>query len=111
MAEPLTITASIVSITVPALHGIQALLNDVQSITDALKTIQDLEDYLHRLSLALSSLGAMKNGEWEPLGSNLMEEVKSTVSAPPHATASEPTSSPGEATLIAANSHSATESK
>jgi hypothetical protein len=79
MAEPLTVTASIFSITVPALQAIQHLLNDVQSIKDAPETIQDLKDHLHQVILAVSSLQTIEAGEWESLGSNITDGVESTI--------------------------------
>lgn len=79
MAEPLSITASVIGITAPALHGIRLLLDDVQNIKDAPEAIKALEDHLHRVSLALSSLQAIEPGEWESLGSNITDEVRPTV--------------------------------
>lgn len=79
MVEPLSVTASIVGITAPALHGIRLLINDVQSIKDAPDAIRALEDHLHRVSLAVSSLQAIEPREWEYLGSNITDEVESTV--------------------------------
>jgi hypothetical protein len=44
MADPLSITASIVGIIVPALHGTRLLLGDLQQLNDAPKTIKRLTD-------------------------------------------------------------------
>lgn len=79
MADPVSITASIIGITAPALHGIRLLLNDVQNIKDAPDAILALEGHLHRVKLALSSLQAIEPREWECLGNNIMDEVESTV--------------------------------
>jgi hypothetical protein len=79
MAEFLSVTASIIGVTAPALHGIRLLLDDVQSIKDAPEAIRALEDHLHRVGLALSSLQAIDPREWEFLGSNITDEVESTV--------------------------------
>ena len=42
MADPLSITASIVGIIILALHGIRLLLGDLQQLNDAPKTIKRL---------------------------------------------------------------------
>jgi hypothetical protein len=42
MADPLSITASAVGIIVPALHGTRLLLEDLQQLKDAPKTVKRL---------------------------------------------------------------------
>jgi hypothetical protein len=52
MTDPLSITASIVSITIPALHGARLLLDDLQKINDALETVERLKDDVHSVDMA-----------------------------------------------------------
>jgi hypothetical protein len=53
MTDPLSITASIVSITVPALHGIRLLRQDLQQLKDAPRTLQDLADDVRSVETAI----------------------------------------------------------
>jgi hypothetical protein len=46
MSDPLSITASVVGITVPALHGTRLLLEDLQQLKDAPKTVKRLVEDL-----------------------------------------------------------------
>jgi hypothetical protein len=76
MADPLSITASIVGITVPALHGIRLLLDDLQRIKDAPETVKGLKDDILSVDMALTSLQTVKDGEWESLGRTVADQAK-----------------------------------
>jgi hypothetical protein len=56
MADPLSIAASVVGVTVPALHGTRLLLDDLQQIRDAPETVQRLKDEVRSVDMALTSL-------------------------------------------------------
>jgi Fungal N-terminal domain of STAND proteins len=80
MADPLSIAASIVGVTVPALHGARLLLDDLQKINDAPQTVERLKDNVRSVDMALTSLQTLEDQEWESLGGNIAEESKTTIS-------------------------------
>jgi hypothetical protein len=81
MTDPLSITASIVSITVPALHGIRLLLQDLQQLKDAPRTLQDLADDVRSVETAIQLLEAVEETEWAHLGTAIAEGSKATISS------------------------------
>jgi hypothetical protein len=80
MADPLSIAASIVGATVPALHGARLLLDDLQKINDAPETVNRLKDDVRSVDMALTSLQTVKDEEWESLGKTIAEDLKATIS-------------------------------
>jgi hypothetical protein len=56
MANPLSITASIMGITVPALHGTRLLLDNLQQLKDTPKTIKRLTNNILSVHAALKLL-------------------------------------------------------
>jgi hypothetical protein len=56
MADPLSITASVVGVTVPALHGIRLLLEDLQQLKEALKTVKRLSEDVQSVETSLKLL-------------------------------------------------------
>jgi hypothetical protein len=56
MPNPLSIAASVVGITVPALHRVQLLLEDLQQLKEALKTVKRLLEDVQSVNTALSLL-------------------------------------------------------
>jgi hypothetical protein len=79
MANPLGVAASVVSITVPALHGARLLLGDLKKVKDAPETVQCLKDDVRSVDMELTSLGALKDQDWESLGESVAEESKTTI--------------------------------
>jgi hypothetical protein len=79
MADPLSIAASIVGVTVPALHGARLLLDDIQKISDAPEIVVRLKEDVRSVDVALTSLQTVKNEEWESLGKTVAEESKTTI--------------------------------
>ncbi|KFY96082.1 hypothetical protein V498_02916, partial [Pseudogymnoascus sp. VKM F-4517 (FW-2822)] len=80
MADPLSSTAaSIVSITVPALHGARLLLNDLHNIVDAPKAIATVKEDIQSVEIALEGLKAVLSSEWESLGEEVANGSKLTV--------------------------------
>jgi hypothetical protein len=80
IADPLSITASVVSITVPALHGIQMLLEDLQQLKEAPKTVKRLLEDVLSVDTSLSLLRGVEDREWDLLGASVVEESKTTIS-------------------------------
>ena len=81
MADPLSITASVVGITVPALHGIRLLLDDLQQLKDAPKTVKRLVQDVHSVDTALKLLQGVGDREWDLLGANVAKESETTISS------------------------------
>jgi len=85
MADPLSITASAVGIIVPALHGTRLLLEDLQQLKDAPKTVKRLIDDVHSVHTTLELLKGVEEGDWKSLGPNVAEQSKATISSCTHA--------------------------
>ncbi|KAH0545322.1 hypothetical protein FGG08_000621 [Glutinoglossum americanum] len=71
MPDPLSVAASIISITVPALYDTRLLV-----IIDAPQAIQSLKDDVASAEMALQSLQAIKDPEWEVLGQTVAGQSK-----------------------------------
>lgn len=81
MAEPLSVAASVVGITVPALHGTRLLLDDLQQLKDAPKTIKRLAEDVQSVETALKLLQGVEEKEWNLLGTTIAQESKTTISS------------------------------
>lgn len=81
MADPLTVAASIVGVTVPALHGTRLLLDDLKKLKDAPKTVNRLADDVHSFDVALKLLEGVEEREWKSLGTTVAEQSKTTISS------------------------------
>ena len=81
MADPLNITASAVGIIVPALHGTRLLLEDLQQLKDALKTVKRLIEDIYSVYTTLELLRGVEDGDWKSLGQNVAEQSKATISS------------------------------
>jgi hypothetical protein len=81
MAEPLSVAASVVGITVPALHGTRLLLDDLQQLKDAPKTIKRLTEDVQSVETALKLLQGVEEKEWNLLGTTIAQESKTTISS------------------------------
>lgn len=81
MADPLSISAGVVGLAVPALHAARLLLDDLRNIKDAPKAVKRLESDVQSVERALTSLKAVEEQEWEVLGPNVMEQSKQTISS------------------------------
>jgi hypothetical protein len=79
MADPFSIGAGVVGIIVSALHGTRLLLDDLRCIIDAPRAIETLKEDLYSVEMALTSLQAVKNVEWELLGNTVAEQSKATI--------------------------------
>ena len=81
MTDPLSITASVVGIIVPALHGTRLLLEDLQQLKDAPKIVKRLVEDVHSVDTALKLLQSVEDREWDLLGSGIAEQSKTTISS------------------------------
>lgn len=79
MSDPLSITASVVGITVAALHGTRLLLEDLQQLKDAPKTVKRLVEEMHSVNTALTLVQDVEDREWELLGADLADLLKTTI--------------------------------
>jgi hypothetical protein len=61
MADPLSITASAVSIIILALHGTQLLLEDLRELKDAPKTVKRLTNNVHLVYITLELLRGIED--------------------------------------------------
>ena len=76
MADPLNLTASAVGIIVPALHGtrLRLLLEDLQQLKDAPKTVKRLVEDVHSVDTALKLLQKIEEREWGLLGEDVAKQ-------------------------------------
>jgi hypothetical protein len=74
MADALSVAAGIVGVTVPALHATRLLLDDIQSIVNAPKSVESMKEDLHSVDMALQSLQAIGDTEWKSLGGTVASE-------------------------------------
>jgi hypothetical protein len=81
MADPLSITASVVGIIIRALHGTRLLLEDLQQLNDAPNTIKRLTDDVHSVYTTLELLQGVEDGDWKSLGQKVAEQSKVTISS------------------------------
>ena len=81
MADPLSITASAVGIIVPALHGTRLLLEDLQQLKDAPKTVKRLIDDVQSVHATLELLQGVEDGDWKSLGQSVADQSKATISS------------------------------
>jgi hypothetical protein len=79
MTEPLSIAASVVGITVPALHGVRLLLEDLQQLKEAPKTVKRLLEDVRSVGKSLALLQGVEEREWNLLGASVADESKATV--------------------------------
>ncbi|KAH8760640.1 hypothetical protein BGZ57DRAFT_770185 [Hyaloscypha finlandica] len=81
MADPLSIAASAVGVIVPALHGTRLLLEDLQQLKDAPKTVRRLVEDVHSVDTALKLLQSVEEREWGLLGAGIAEQSETTISS------------------------------
>ena len=81
MADPLSITASVVGIIGPALHTTRLLLQDLQQLKDAPKTIKRLGEDVQSVDTALKLLQSIEEREWGLLGAGVAKQSETTISS------------------------------
>ena len=77
MADPLSITASIVGIVGPVLHGVRLLSDDLKQIKDAPANVVALRGSIGSVEQSLVSLDTIGDKAWESLG--VTEDTKTTI--------------------------------
>lgn len=77
--DPLSITAGVMGIVAPTLHCVRLLVEDLQNIADAPNTVKALTNNLQSVELALDSLGAVTDSQWESLGDAITTQSKATI--------------------------------
>jgi hypothetical protein len=79
MADPFSVAAGVVSITVPALHGARLLLNDLSNIADAPRTIRYLRDDIASTLQVRDAFEQIKSDDWQHLGDVVIGQAKTTI--------------------------------
>ncbi|CAK1366723.1 unnamed protein product [Cercospora beticola] len=79
MADPLSVSAAVVSLVVPALHGARLLLDDLEKITNAPETVAQLTGEAKSISKYLSLLKGIGAPVWSSLGMNIGDQSKATI--------------------------------
>ena len=81
MTDPLSTTAGVVGITMAALHGIRLLIEDLQQLKEAPKTIRRLLADMQSVETSLKLLQDVGEREWDLLGASILEDSKTTISS------------------------------
>ncbi|RMZ67022.1 Cytochrome P450 [Pyrenophora seminiperda CCB06] len=81
MTDPLSITASVVGITVPALHGVRLLMEDLQQLKETPKTVKRLLEDVQSVETSLNLLQGVEERDWDLFGANVLEKSKTTISS------------------------------
>ncbi|KAJ5166881.1 uncharacterized protein N7482_005662 [Penicillium canariense] len=76
MADPLSIAAGIVGLVAPALHVSRLWLHDLQQIQDAKENEKTLTHNIGSLTMALTSVKAIDDKEWNSLGPVVADNAK-----------------------------------
>lgn len=79
MADPLSISAGIVGIVVPALHGTRLLLNDLEKIQNAPDTVAQLKENAASISASLTLLNDLGDPVWTSLGTEVADHSKAAI--------------------------------
>lgn len=74
MGETLAAAAAIVGLTVPTLHGIRLLTDDLNKVINAPRVIQRLTDELQLVHLSVACLQEIDDEQWEALGERVVEQ-------------------------------------
>ncbi|KAI1116992.1 hypothetical protein F5Y14DRAFT_448376 [Nemania sp. NC0429] len=74
-----TTVASVASIVVPALHGIRLLLNDLEKVSDAPETVENLKREIRLVEATIDSFSTITEAQWQALGTSIVDQSKTTV--------------------------------
>jgi hypothetical protein len=85
MADPLSITASIVGIVGPALHTTRLLLEDLQQLKHAPKTVKRLVEDVRSVDTVLELLYSVEKREWDSLGAGVAERAETAIGSSTYA--------------------------
>lgn len=81
MPDPLSASAGVVGITVPALHFTRLLIDDVKTLIDAPRVIQRLRNDLVSLETAYGSLQSISEADWATVGGNIATQAQAAVTS------------------------------
>lgn len=79
--DPLSITAGVVGIVAPTLHLVRVLADDIQKIVDAPDAVKALSEDLQSLELALASVQAVTEPQWQSLGEAVASQSKAATAS------------------------------
>jgi hypothetical protein len=79
MTDPLSVAAGVVGIAASALHGTRLLLDDLERLKGAPKTIKRLTDDVRSVEATLKLLQAVEDREWKSLGIAVAKQSKTTI--------------------------------
>lgn len=81
MTDPLSVSASVVGLIGGALQATKFLLDELQRIIDAPKTIRRLVGDVQSVDAAVKLLGSVGSNEWDLLGEDIAEQSKATINS------------------------------
>ena len=79
MADPLSISASVVGFVVPALEGTRLLIDTLRAIRDAPKALQDIETDLRSVEASLKSLKGIDESQLRLLSEQVYDQCQDTI--------------------------------
>ncbi|KAK6428869.1 hypothetical protein LTR95_014982 [Oleoguttula sp. CCFEE 5521] len=79
MADGLGIAAAVIGIAGAALQISQSLYEDLHAISNAPKTVRALEADISTLTTSVKALGGIEEPEWQKLGSEIADQIKSVL--------------------------------
>jgi hypothetical protein len=79
MADPLSITAGVISIIGPAISGVRVLFDDLQQFKDAPRTLKRLTEDLGSLDTQLNLLQNMDEWGWKYIGERVTEASRDKI--------------------------------
>jgi hypothetical protein len=74
MADPLSVSASVAGLVGLALQGTRRLIDDVNNVRDAPKSLEDLQTDLTSIGASLKSLEAVDESQLRLLGENVYDQ-------------------------------------
>jgi hypothetical protein len=74
MADPLSVTASVAGLVGLALQGTRRLIDDVNNVRDAPKSLEDLHTELASIGASLKSLEAVDESQLRLLGEHVYDQ-------------------------------------
>lgn len=79
MSDPLSVTASVAGLVVLALQGIRLLVNDVNNIKEAPKSLENPQDDLASVQMSLKSLGVIDESQLKLLGEQVYDQSTAAI--------------------------------
>ncbi|KAI0547606.1 hypothetical protein F4679DRAFT_357629 [Xylaria curta] len=79
MGEPLNIAAGVVGIATATLHWTRLLLDDLEKLSDAPKTVEHLKEEVRLVDTTIKSFSNITEAQWQALGMSIIEQSKTTL--------------------------------